>query len=447
MTTHSFTQKPNQRHTARRCPADRTLLEQHEPGEAERERHLEIRVVGAERPEHELERRQGDEQPAQERSEAAVAPAHEDRVREHAEGRRDERRRDEERGLRDAEEPERQVVEDPAAEPHVELILAERAVRQDVQQGRVLLRIVAEHEALAQPPPDGEGDGEEGGGRQHVDAHWSRAPVAFRRAAVKRSPRARASCRPARLHALVPACPRPCSYCTGTRTPASWQTLWERVTAAPRRQDDWAPRIWAWDGASARLGRGGSGRARGAWPRLRARRTHRDDDLGRVAAVLLVAPPTSTSPASLPDPASRHAVRRLRFRVVVAARPSYAGRHVRRSRSVGRPAGGRRRGRHVNAGQPATGARAPLARALRVTTRDADAPTTPGRALFGEDARADHHVPHCRRLGVGRARREATVRLPYRDELVGDPVRGVVFGGVMRALDHASGSRLLRLSS
>jgi hypothetical protein len=39
------------------------------------------------------------------------------------------------------------------------------------------------------------------------------------------------------------------------------------------------------------------------------------------------------------------------------------------------------------------------------------------------------------------------VRLPYRDELVGDPVRGVVFGGVMRALDHASGSRLLRLSS
>lgn len=53
------------------------------------------------------------------------------------------------------------------------------------------------------------------------------------------------------------------------------------------------------------------------------------------------------------------------------------------------------------------------------------------------------HVPHCRRLGmevVHAGPREATVRLPYRDELVGDPVRGVVFGGAITTLlDHASG--------
>ena len=53
------------------------------------------------------------------------------------------------------------------------------------------------------------------------------------------------------------------------------------------------------------------------------------------------------------------------------------------------------------------------------------------------------HIPHCRRLGMEVVRvgpREATVRLPYRDELVGDPVRGVVFGGVITTLlDHASG--------
>ena len=65
-------------------------------------------------------------------------------------------------------------------------------------------------------------------------------------------------------------------------------------------------------------------------------------------------------------------------------------------------------------------------------------------ALFGENrTELIEHVPHCRRLGMQVVRvgpREATVRLPYRDELVGDPVRGVVFGGVITTLlDHASG--------
>jgi len=53
------------------------------------------------------------------------------------------------------------------------------------------------------------------------------------------------------------------------------------------------------------------------------------------------------------------------------------------------------------------------------------------------------HVPHAARLGmesveVGPC--TATVRLPWNDELVGDPARGVVFGGVITTLlDQASG--------
>lgn len=64
--------------------------------------------------------------------------------------------------------------------------------------------------------------------------------------------------------------------------------------------------------------------------------------------------------------------------------------------------------------------------------------------LFGE-ARSElvSHTPHCGRLGIEVVRvgpREATLRLPYREELVGDPVRKVVFGGVITTLlDHASG--------
>jgi uncharacterized protein (TIGR00369 family) len=64
--------------------------------------------------------------------------------------------------------------------------------------------------------------------------------------------------------------------------------------------------------------------------------------------------------------------------------------------------------------------------------------------LFGA-ARGEmvEHIPHCRRLGMTVEQvgpRSARVRLPYRDELVGDPVRRVVFGGVITTLlDHASG--------
>ena len=73
-----------------------------------------------------------------------------------------------------------------------------------------------------------------------------------------------------------------------------------------------------------------------------------------------------------------------------------------------------------------------------------DAPRYALEALFGtQAAELINHIPHCKRLGMEVVQvgpREATVKLPYRDELIGDPVRRVVFGGVITTLlDHASG--------
>lgn len=74
----------------------------------------------------------------------------------------------------------------------------------------------------------------------------------------------------------------------------------------------------------------------------------------------------------------------------------------------------------------------------------ADAPRYALESLFGPGRPGfTEHIPHCKRIGMGVVHtgpREATVRLPWRDELVGDPQRGVVFGGVITTLlDHASG--------
>lgn len=53
------------------------------------------------------------------------------------------------------------------------------------------------------------------------------------------------------------------------------------------------------------------------------------------------------------------------------------------------------------------------------------------------------HIPQCVRLGmtvVETSPCRAIVRLPWHQDLVGDPVRGVVFGGVITTLlDQASG--------
>jgi uncharacterized protein (TIGR00369 family) len=65
-------------------------------------------------------------------------------------------------------------------------------------------------------------------------------------------------------------------------------------------------------------------------------------------------------------------------------------------------------------------------------------------ALFGRGGREMiEHIPHCVRLDMDVVHLDpcrAVVRLPYRDELVGDPARGVVFGGsITTLLDHAGG--------
>ena len=53
------------------------------------------------------------------------------------------------------------------------------------------------------------------------------------------------------------------------------------------------------------------------------------------------------------------------------------------------------------------------------------------------------HVPHCGYLGmevIEIGPRTVTLKIPYRNEIIGDPSRGVVFGGVITTLlDHASG--------
>lgn len=53
------------------------------------------------------------------------------------------------------------------------------------------------------------------------------------------------------------------------------------------------------------------------------------------------------------------------------------------------------------------------------------------------------HIPHGAHLGItviDAAPRTARMRLPHRPELIGDPVRGVVFGGVITTvMDQACG--------
>lgn len=65
-------------------------------------------------------------------------------------------------------------------------------------------------------------------------------------------------------------------------------------------------------------------------------------------------------------------------------------------------------------------------------------------SLFGSTfGNLVHHAPHARFLDLQVVETGpcfAELRLPYRDELIGDPQRGVVFGGVITTLiDQASG--------
>jgi uncharacterized protein (TIGR00369 family) len=65
-------------------------------------------------------------------------------------------------------------------------------------------------------------------------------------------------------------------------------------------------------------------------------------------------------------------------------------------------------------------------------------------SLFGSDRNElASHTPHCVRLGIRVLEAgpyTTTIKLPYSDELIGDPRTGVVFGGaIVTLLDQASG--------
>lgn len=75
-------------------------------------------------------------------------------------------------------------------------------------------------------------------------------------------------------------------------------------------------------------------------------------------------------------------------------------------------------------------------------------PTYAVESLFGENrSEFVESVPHCATLGIECVRVgpcTATLKIPWRPELVGDPERGVVFGGVITTLlDQAGGSATL----
>jgi uncharacterized protein (TIGR00369 family) len=76
------------------------------------------------------------------------------------------------------------------------------------------------------------------------------------------------------------------------------------------------------------------------------------------------------------------------------------------------------------------------------------APSYAVESLFGEQRNEFvDSVPHCRTLGiecVSAGPASATLKIPWRPELVGDPERGVVFGGVITTLlDQAGGAATL----
>ncbi len=66
------------------------------------------------------------------------------------------------------------------------------------------------------------------------------------------------------------------------------------------------------------------------------------------------------------------------------------------------------------------------------------------RGMFGDNPPLLAHVPHCLELGMVALHAgpgEVTLRIPFDSRLVGDPSRGVVFGGVITTLlDHAGGT-------
>jgi uncharacterized protein (TIGR00369 family) len=80
----------------------------------------------------------------------------------------------------------------------------------------------------------------------------------------------------------------------------------------------------------------------------------------------------------------------------------------------------------------------------RHPTPDTPPPTYALGSLFGPgNEHMTSHTPHAHHLGmlvVETGPGFAIIKLPYREELIGDPVRKVIFGGAITTLlDHASG--------
>ncbi len=67
--------------------------------------------------------------------------------------------------------------------------------------------------------------------------------------------------------------------------------------------------------------------------------------------------------------------------------------------------------------------------------------------VFGDDPPLLAHIPHCGELGMVALHAgpgEVTLRIPYTAKLIGDPTRGVVFGGVITTLlDQAGGAAVM----
>src|SRR5262249_17200868 len=135
---------------------------------AERDRQGEEQVVRAHRSHQDLERGGGDESPGEDRRYGAIAAGDEQRVGDHRNGCRDHPRRQEERGLRHAEQLERRDVQHPPAEADVKLIVPVGTVAGNAHKRRELDGNVSQDESAEEMQAEGEREEEQRAARGDV---------------------------------------------------------------------------------------------------------------------------------------------------------------------------------------------------------------------------------------------------------------------------------------